>query len=241
MDTKELDLKEIIGMLTKRLWLIILIPVIAVGIAGYVNFKVFVPMYQANTTVLIAGLYNVTPNTDSGSGGTAGMSFEDIVAGQYLVSEYSEIIRSKRVTSTVVKILNDGLITEDELANMISISSVNDTRLINISILHPDPVKAAQIADVVADAFSKEVGMLYSITNINIIDKAEVPTAPVTPTKKKNIAITGLAALIAAIGIAFLIEFLDNTVKTSDDVERHLGLHILGSIPVNTLDKGKNK
>jgi capsular polysaccharide biosynthesis protein len=239
METKELDLKELLGMLIKRLWLIILLPVIAAAVAGYLNFMVFVPVYQANTTLLIAGLNNVTAN--SADSGSSNMNFEDIVAGQYLVSEYSEVIRSKRVTSAVVKSLNDGSVTEEDLANMISISSVNDTRLINIAIQDTDPVKAARIADVVADVFSKEVGVLYNITNINIIDRAEVPTIPIAPEKKKNIAAAGLAALIFAIGIAFLIEFLDNTIKTSDDVERHLGLHVLGSIPVNTLDKGKSK
>jgi capsular polysaccharide biosynthesis protein len=239
METKELDLKELLGMLIKRLWLIILLPVVAAAVAGYLNFMVFVPVYQANTTLLIVGLNNVTAN--SADSGSSNMNIEDIVAGQYLVSEYSEVIRSKRVTGAVVKSLNDGSITEEDLASMISISSVNETRLINIAIQDTDPVRAAKIADVVADVFSKEVGVLYNITNINIIDRAEVPTNPIAPEKKKNIAVAGLAALIIAIGIAFLIEFLDNTIKTSDDVERHLGLHVLGSIPVNTLDKGKSK
>lgn len=240
MDTKELDIQELIKIILKRLWLIILIPVIAVGIAGYINFKVFVPIYEAYTTLLVTGLSNTAVNTGSSSGSET-MSFEDIIAGQTLVSEYSEIIRSKRVTSTVVKNLNDSSITENELAGMISIGAVNDTRIIAISVQNTDPVKAAKIADVVASAFSEEIGVLYQIENINIIDRAEVPQKPIAPTKKKNLAMTGLAAIVAALGLVFLIEFLDNTIKTSDDVERHLGLNVIGSIPINTLEKGKNK
>lgn len=249
MEIKEIEIKEIINILMKRLWLIITIPVIVVAVAGYFNFMVFVPVYQADTTLLIAGLRNVVPSTGGSSAangsptadGSGSMSFEDIIAGQTLVSEYSEIIRSKRVTGTVVKNLNDSSITDEDLRSMISIGAVNDTRIIDISIQNTDPVKAAKIADIVANVFSEEIGILYRIENINIIDKAEVPKDPISPTKKKNLATAGLAALILAISIVFIIEFLDNTIKTSEDVEKHLGLNVIGSIPVNTLDRGKNK
>ena len=247
METIEIDIKGILNILLKRLWLIIIIPFIFVAAAVYFNFIVFVPVYQADTTLLIAGLRNVTPATEGNTGGNAAsdgngnLSYEDIVAGQTLVSEYSEIIKSKRVTGTVIKNLNDSSITEGDIGNMITIGSVNGTRIIDISVQYTDPVKAAKIADVVANVFSEEVGVLYRIENINIIDKAEVPQVPIFPSKKKNIAMTGLVGLILALGIVFGIEFLDNTFKTSEDVERHLGLNVIGSIPLNTLDKGKKK
>jgi capsular polysaccharide biosynthesis protein len=246
MGTKELDIKELFNIILKRLWIIIIIPVIAVAVAGYVNFKVFVPTYQASTTLLIAGLSSITTNTDAANTGATNtgnrtLSFEDIVAGQTLVSEYSEIINSSRVTSAVIKNLNDSSISEESLRDMISIGAVNDTRIIAISIADTDPVRAAKIADVVAAAFTDAIRTLYKIDNVNIIDKAEIPINPIAPTKKKNIAMAGLVGLVLSIGIIFLLEFMDNTIKTSDDVERYLGLNVIGSIPVNTVDKGKNK
>lgn len=250
METIEIDIKGIFNILLKRLWLIITIPVIFVAVAGYFNFMVFVPVYQADTTLLIAGLRNVsaaaagstnTDGTAAASDGYGNLSYEDIIAGQTLVSEYSEIIKSKRVTGTVIKNLNDNTISEADLSGMISIGSVNGTRIIDISVQNTDPVKAAKIADIVANVFSEEVGKLYRIENINIIDKAEVPQNSIFPTRKKNIAAAGLVALILALCIVFVIEFLDNTIKTSEDVEKHLGLNVIGSIPLNTLDKGKKK
>ncbi len=243
METKELDIKELFKIILKRLWIIIIIPVIAVIISAYVNIKVFVPVYQANTTLLIAGLSNIAASTGgtTNNNGNNTLNFEDIVAGQTLVSEYSEIINSTRVTSAVVKDLNDSSITEETLRSMISIEAVNGTRIIDISIQGTDPAKAAKIADVVAAAFTEEIKLLYKIDNVNIIDKAEIPKNPIAPTKKKNIAIAGLVGLLLSVGIVFLIEFMDNTIKTSDDVERHLGLNVIGSIPVNIVEKGKNK
>lgn len=240
-----MEIKQIIDMIMKRIWLIIVFTLIVGAISAYINFMVFVPVYQADTTLMITGLSSSVNNTgnttDPNNTGNTSMSFEDIIAGQSLISEYSAIINSKRVTSAVAKKLNDSSITEEDLRQMISISSVNETRIIDISILYPDPVKAAKIADIVAEVFSQEVVGLYKIENVNIIDKAEVPKAPVAPTKKKNIALSLLAAGIIAVSFVFLLEFMNNKVKTSEDVEKHLGLNVIGSIPVNTLGKERGK
>jgi len=231
-----MEIRDLINIVIKRLWLIIALPFITGVVAVYVNFMVFVPVYRASTSLLITGL-----SSGSADAAASNLRFEDIIAGQSLISEYSEIIRSKRVISAVLKDLNDSTIADADLKDMISINAVNDTRIIAISVVHPEPAAAARIADSVAKAFSEEIAELYKIENINIIDKAEIPKDPIAPTKKKNIAMSGMAALIAAVSIAFLIEFLDNTIKTSDDVEKHLGLNVIGSIPVNTTSRGRKK
>lgn len=223
-----MEFKKYIAILKKRLWLIILLPAV-VGIAAvYVNFFVFVPIYQASTTMLITGLSNGISDAE-----IASMSFEDIIAGQSLISEYSAILYSKRVISAVINELNDPDIREKDIREMISINSVDDTRIIAISIVHPVPEEAARIADVVAKVFSDEVVELYRIENVDIIDKAEVPEFPIAPEKKKNVALSVFAALVFAAGIALLMEFLNTRIKTTEDVETHLGLNVIGSIPVN--------
>lgn len=232
-----MEIKKYFDIILKRLWIIIVFTVIVGIVAAYLNFFVFVPVYQADTTLLITGLSNGTSETDT----VDNMSFEDIVAGQSLISEYSAIINSNRVTGAVVKELNDPDIAEKEIRNMLTISAVNDTRIIAISITDPDPVKAARIADIVAKVFSEEIVGLYKIENVNIIDKAEVPTSPVAPEKKKNLALSVFAALVFSVGIILLIEFLNTKIKTSEDVEQHLGLNVIGSVPMNVSDKGRGK
>ncbi len=230
-----MEIKKYIDILMKRLWLIIALPVIVGLISMYVNLFVFVPTYEAVTTLLITGLSTSTAET------ATSMRFEDIIAGQSLISEYSAIINSKRVTGAVVRELNDPNITEQDISKMISINSVDDTRIIAISIIHLDPSEAARIADIVAKVFSDEIVELYKIENVDIIDKAEVPEFPVAPEKSKNIALSVFAAFAFAVGIILLLDFLNTKIKTSEDVETHLGLNVIGSIPVNSLSKGRIK
>lgn len=234
-----MEIKKYIDLIRKRLWLAIGFPVVTGIIAVYLNFFVFVPIYQAYTTMLITGLS--TAETAADAAATGNMSFEDIIAGQSLISEYSAIISSNRVTGAVVEELNDPDVTQEALRSMISINSVNDTRIMRISIVDTDPVKAARIADVVANVFSEEIVNLYRIENVDIIDTAEVPVYPIAPEKRKNVVLTVFTAFVFAIGIILLFDFLNTKIKTSEDVESRLDLSILGSIPVNESNKGRGK
>ena len=230
-----MDFKIHFGFILKKLWFIILFSIVVGVITGYLNYSVFMPEFKACTTLLITGLSNDV-NTE-----TSTMSFEDIAAGQVLISEYSAIISSKRVTGAVVKELNDPNIVEADIRNMLDISAVNDTRIIEISIKYHDPKKAAQIADIVAEVFSEVIVELYRIENVDIIDKAEIPIIPVAPAKNRNIVLAVLVAVMFAVGVVFLLDFLNTKIRTSDDVEKHLGLSVIGSIPINVLGKEKSK
>ncbi len=235
-----MEIKKYIDLIRKWLWLVIALPVAVGAVTAYLNFYVFVPTYEASTTMLITGL-STTDVVEGAATAAATMSYEDIIAGQSLISEYSAIISSNRVTGAVVKELNDPDINEDVLRGMISINSVNDTRIIRISIVDPDPIEAAKIANVVADVFSDEIVSLYKIENVDIIDTAEVPELPFSPKKARNVVLSVFAAFIFSIGIMLLLEFLNTKIKTSEDVESRLGLSVLGRIPINATNKGRGK
>jgi capsular exopolysaccharide synthesis family protein len=79
----------------------------------------------------------------------------------------------------------------------------------------------------------KEVGVAAGVgeNNISIIDAAAVPIAPYKPSLTKNIAIALALGSFFGVGLAFLLEMLDDTVKTSEDVEKRMGAPVLGQIP----------
>jgi len=230
-----MEIKRYIQVILKKLWLIILVPVAAGAIAGYMNFYVLEPVYQAETTLLITGL------TSSAQQDESALRLEDIAAGQVLIYEYSAIISSNRVTDAVLQKLNDPGLTHDALRNMMSIRAVNDTRIIAITVTHNDPVKAAQIADILAEEFSNVIVELYRIENVDIIDRAQVPISPVGPAKMRNTVLAAFAGGMFAVGLVILLEFLNTKVKTTEDVERYLGLSVIGSIPLNVVDKERSK
>jgi len=230
-----MEIKRYIQVVIKRLWFIILVPVLVGALAGYMNFFVFEPVYEAETTLLITGL------SGGGEEEVSALRLEDIAAGQVLIYEYSAIISSNRVTDAVLQKLNDPELTHADLRNMMSIRAVNDTRIIAITVTHSDPEKAAQIADILAEEFSQVVVGLYRIENVDIIDKAQVPVIPVGPAKVRNTVLAAFAAGMSAVGLVILLDFLNTKIKTSEDVETWLGLNVIGSIPVNVVDKERSK
>jgi capsular exopolysaccharide synthesis family protein len=77
-------------------------------------------------------------------------------------------------------------------------------------------------------------------SNIRVVDRARVPVKPSSPNKKRNLILALILGLGGGVGLAFLFDFLDNSVKTSEDVERYAGLPTLGVVPKFSLE-GANK
>ena len=79
----------------------------------------------------------------------------------------------------------------------------------------------------------KETGVAGGLenSNVRIVEEATAPSAPIRPRKEWNLGLSIVAGLVLAFGVAFALEFLDTTVKTPDDVERQLGLSVIGVVP----------
>nr|WP_276537088.1 GNVR domain-containing protein [Anaerosalibacter massiliensis] len=77
----------------------------------------------------------------------------------------------------------------------------------------------------------EKVKEIMKVENIQVIDRAQEPEEPIKPRPKLNMAIAGVLGLMISIFLVFILEYLDNTIKTPDDVEYHLGLPIIGTIP----------
>jgi uncharacterized protein involved in exopolysaccharide biosynthesis len=80
----------------------------------------------------------------------------------------------------------------------------------------------------------KETGVTGGLetNNVSVIEDAWVPRAPLRPRKTINLAISVLVGLFVGVGVALAIEYFDTTVKTPDDVERYLGLPVIGIVPL---------
>jgi len=79
----------------------------------------------------------------------------------------------------------------------------------------------------------KEAGISAGITasNIQVIDKAELPRRPYKPNKRLNLLLAAVVGIFLGVGLAFFLEYLDNTVKTSEDVEQFIRLPSFGMVP----------
>ena len=139
-------------------------------------------------------------------------------------------IKSKKILSQVIKTLSLDLTTE-ELADKISVSAVNETEIISITVADRNPQIATKIANDLANVFSKEVVKIYNIENVTILDSAEIPSEPANLSFIKQFAIAFAIGIFTGSGIAFILAYFDTTVKSVEQIEDITKLPILGRVP----------
>lgn len=194
---------------------------ILIGFVGsYVyTFYMQVPVYRSQTSLVL---------TNDNSNNTITQS--DITLNKNLVSTYRQIIKSRRILDTVIENM-DLYISYEELSSQIAVSSVDDTELILISVYDEDKTQAKKIADEIADVFKDEITDIYNIENVSIIDKALVSEDPYNVNVLKQFVLGGGAGFLISSIIITILFYMDDTVKTEEDIEKKLGLSVLGAVP----------
>ena len=216
---EEIDLKAMFNyFLTKKLYIIIITLVaLLLGIV-YSNF-IQEPMYKSYTTILL------TKENDSSS-----ITSNDIALNRNLVDTYREIVKSRKVVSKVISNL-DLDYTVDALNSRISVSSINETEIIKITVVDEDRELAMNIANETAQVFNSEIVKLYNIQNMGIVDEAEIASVPYNVSVLKQSLIASLIGLVLGIGIVFVMFYFDTTIKSSEEIENKLGLPVIAEIP----------
>lgn len=216
----ENDLRDIIKIIRKRLWIMILTAVILPLITGLVSYYYMEPLYQTYATLLIG-----RPEGYEGR-----LEYSDVLLNQQLAPTYSEIAKSRHVSSELISRLKLE-ITNDEVRQKIEVSSVVDTEIIKISVIDSNPDMASRMANELSNIFIGYVSQVMKIDNIQFVDKAEVPVKPFRPNIMLNIAVAAIAGLLIGLFFVLLVEYFDNTIKTQEDIEKYFMLPVLGVIP----------
>ncbi|TFZ41456.1 capsular biosynthesis protein [Soehngenia longivitae] len=222
MHLEEISLKEVLFILKKRIKLILSLFLIAVLLSSIISIFVLDKEYQANTTLMVGRPKDYASD--------ANIQYNELLLNQKLVSTYGELIKTRAVAEEVIDNLNLD-ISYEQYKGKVNVSLVKDTELIQIIVKDNDPSVARIIADETANVFMDKVQEIMKVDNVHVIDKAEIPTQPVSPNVILNIAIAAVLGLMIGVFLSFLLEFLDNTIKTPEDVEKYLNLPVLGSIP----------
>lgn len=228
---EELNLKQLINIIWngKKYIIITIILAILLGI-GYSYFLV-TPKYEASTTLVLAKAEEKVSNEIS-----TGITQTDLNLNKNLVSTYRELIRSKTVIRQVMDNLKIIDLKENTLKNNISVSSVKDTELIEITVRDENPERATNIANEIAKVFTVQVAEIYNINNVHVIDKAELNNVPYNVHHTKDIAVIALIGAILSIVCIIILSLLDTTVKTQEDIEKVTGMIILAEIPEISFD-----
>ncbi|CAM4038174.1 MULTISPECIES: YveK family protein [Bacillus cereus group] len=216
-----ISLKELFHILKKRLAMILTVTFGLAIISAIISFFFMTPIYQSSTQIL------VNQKKQDGTMIQAG----EIQTNIQLTNTYKVIIKSPVILEQVNEKLNLNM-TAQALTGKINVANEKDSQVISVTVEDKDPKVARDIANATADVFKAEVAKIMSVDNVTVLSKAEVVEnqSPIKPRPMINVAIAFVVGLMASISLAFLLEYLDNTMKKEEDIENLLGLPVLGIV-----------
>ena len=220
METEEIeiDLLQLWNAVRHRIWLVLLAGFIVADIAFAITKFLITPMYSSSATMLV-----VTKETTLSS-------LADLQLGSQLTNDYEILISSRPVLQQTVEELNLD-ISYKRLRSMITISNPNDSRMLIISTMQPDPELAKSVVDTVAQISSEYIAEKMEVTAPKIIEEGEVPINQSSPSLLRNTAIGGMLGILAAVFLICVAVILNDSIQTEDDIERYLQLPVLAVVP----------
>ena len=216
----EIDLLELLGYLLHKLWIIIM-SAVAIGAATFIISRFFVtPLYQSVTKVYILSRQN-----------ESSLTYSDVQLGTQLTKDYAGMIKSRTVLESVISDM--GLyMTYEQLGEKVSVETSSDTRILGIRVTDENPARAQMVADTIRTSAAEHIKNVMDVEAVNVVDEANFPDHPASPNISKWTVMGGLIGAVAAICVLTVIFMLDDTIKTSDDIERYLNISTLATIPV---------
>ncbi|WP_212505758.1 YveK family protein [Anaerotalea alkaliphila] len=211
---------ELIHAVLAKWWIVACLGLLGMGSAAFVTAEYITPMYEAKTTLFIGKEAN----------SLAGISISDITLGDKLVGDYRELIKTRLIAEDVVRILELDMPYET-LVGRLKISTISDSRFINVNFQDSDPAQAARITDTLSEVLVYRAEEIVGAENVRIVDYAVVPKSPVSPNLRMNVMIAGVLGAMAGLFLIFLLMMMDNTIKREGDIEKHLGISVLGVVP----------
>ncbi|WP_022793406.1 YveK family protein [Marinococcus halotolerans] len=226
-----ISLQELFQTLKKRIGLIIAITLLGIIISAIVTYFIMTPQYQASTQVLV----------NQSQVGEEPITSQELQSNREFINTYSVIMASPTILEPVIQEigLNDSV---GELREKITISAEEESQVANITVEDSNPETAVTIANTLATIFEQQIPEIMDVDNVSILSEAQMENSnsPISPQPTLNLVLGFVIGLMVGIGLAFLLDFLDKTVKTEQDVEKEIGLPILGIVPIMS-DKDLSK
>jgi len=223
----EINIKDLSGTLMKRSWICILIAIACAAAARYYSMNYMIPTY--NSTAM---LYLISKEEGQST------TIADLQLGNYLAQDYKILVRSRPVAEEVIAQLELPM-SSSQLISLISVYTPEDTRVLEITVSYYDRDLVKRLVDTVAKVSSERMVSIMGIEQVNIVEDGNYPYYASSPNVRQNTLLAGCGGFMATLFIIAIIYLLNDTIKNAEDVEKYLGLTMLGHIPVETAIKKK--
>lgn len=229
-DEVEIDIGHILSILWEKI-LVIIATGIIVGLVGFLVSKFLItPKYESETKLYVLNRANDSATTLS-----------DVQLSTQLTKDYQILVTSAPVMNQVIKELGLNM-KASELASTISVDTPSDTRVLQITVTSNDPKRAKDIADKVAQVSSKKICDIMKIEQVNVIEEGSLSEEPAVDTVQKWTLIGLALGIVLSCAVIIIRSMLDDTVKTTEDVEKYFDLSTLAVIPISEeMDDGLGK
>lgn len=220
-----IDFRYLMQIIRKRISIIIIITFISTVISAVLSFYVIKPTYEAEVSVVIG--------RDNNGKMDSTLNDNDVYMFQQLMKTYAEIAKSNTVAEESASKVG-GKVTAEYLSSHITVTPQQSTQILIIKASSNDAKETYDIISSVSDSFISTAIKFTPGANIQLLDKPKLPSEPVKPDKKLNIAIAFFIGLLISMILAYFLEYMDDTLKAEQDVERYLELPVIGIIPKGT-------
>ncbi|CAM2977924.1 Wzz/FepE/Etk N-terminal domain-containing protein [Paenibacillus sediminis] len=216
-----MELKEFIRVIREKLWFIIGLIIVVSASVGIQSYYFTQPMYQASAKLIV--------NQSVQLGGVNVLDFSSLQTDITVINSYIEIIESSAIMDKVAAQYTELGVSSKQLSNMITVNSANRSQVMELVIYDTSYKRAAEIVNAVAHVFKNEIPSIMKVDNVSILSEAKPDerALPINLNPVIKIIIAGIVSAMMAVGLVFLMDYLDDTMKSEVEVEREIGLPTL--------------
>jgi capsular polysaccharide biosynthesis protein len=210
-------------------WKMVLLSTILVAAIAFVYSEYLVtPLYESTSQLYVL------------SKSTSITSLADIQMGSNLTNDYMVVVNGRPIIDQVID--NLGLDeTYETLVGKITLNNPTDSRILEITVTDPDPERAKLIADEMAEVSSAFISEKMDQDPPSIIQYGYADGDKVSPSIRKNTLLGALVGAFIAVAFVVVMFMLNDTIMDQEDVEKKIGINLLGTVPLEQQDDKERK
>lgn len=207
-----------------RIWLLLLFVVGSLLGTGLYTHYMVPPVYQASAKLIV--------NPSVPQEGAATLSWDQVNTSIRLIKTYKELILTSVIMDEVASRNASFGISAESLTRMVDVDSVNETQVMTVRVSDLSYARAAVLANSIVQVFQEKLPDIMNVNNVSVLSlaKEEAAPRPVSPNMTLNLALALFASTVVAIGLIFLLDYLDDTIKCEEDIAVHLQMPTLAVI-----------
>lgn len=219
-DEIEINLTELFwGILEK--WHIILLSGLTLALIATCYAKFLIPeTFQSDASIYI---YNQQADN---------MTYSELQLGSTLTMDYEVLIKSRTVLESVIQKLDLDM-DYSALSQMIEVNIPMNTRIVEIKVKTTDPYLSRDIAETVCEISGESIAEIMGVDAVNVVEKANLPQKKCGPNVKLYTVLGAALGMLIACIVYIVIIISNDTLRTQEDVEKYLGLSVIGMIPLD--------